>query len=222
MTYQLILCARDGCVLASDQREYMTPDLNAGETGEGAKVNLVRKIRIDPTGRYAWAFSGGPSSIAASGLLERKLATTDQDREIEQLLRESGDQAWANTATGPDTTSKIILANGRTNTLIRANISPMTTLDYLQGGSCVAGQTFSKASIYPQLFHSVEMSVDAVALMAVYAVWLANKLDPLLVAGLDVAVYRQQSGRFEFDDAEQYWQKAAAQHEKLQISFEAV
>jgi hypothetical protein len=54
VTYQITARAMDGMVIASDQAErHVSDDLRYGVT------NLVEKIRIDPSGQFAWAYSGG-------------------------------------------------------------------------------------------------------------------------------------------------------------------
>jgi hypothetical protein len=58
MTYQLVLCGKDGVVLASDRRE-LRESGGIEQYGHGFSANMLCKIRIDKTGQYAWMFSGG-------------------------------------------------------------------------------------------------------------------------------------------------------------------
>ncbi len=48
--------------------------------------------------------------------------------------------------------------------------------------------------------YSADMSVAQLSRLAAYAVVMAGEMDPLCVAGLDMAIYRDSLGRFEFTD----------------------
>jgi len=37
---------------------------------------------------------------------------------------------------------------------------------------------------------------------------MAHEIDPLLVDGLDMVIYRNSAGEFEFADYEDYWEQA--------------
>jgi hypothetical protein len=53
MTYQLALAGCDGIVIGSDQCERIV-----SSNGQFAAKNMVRKLTIDQTSRFAWACSG--------------------------------------------------------------------------------------------------------------------------------------------------------------------
>jgi hypothetical protein len=57
VTYQLALTGSDGIVLASDQCERLV-----SSSEQSGINNLVRKIWIGQTNRFAWAYSGGETA----------------------------------------------------------------------------------------------------------------------------------------------------------------
>lgn len=224
MTYQLVLCAKDGCVIASDRREYLERDFRLGENGSGAKINNLNKIRIDPTGRYAWAFAGGRAGRDAAGMMVRRLEEGPAERDFEfmrQLLCKCGDEAHENVGIQPNPSNPsptVILVDGKTNKIIRAQISKPTTFEPMHGDFVDAGLTFSTASLFPQQFRQ-GMPLEQLATLAAYTIWLAGKLEPSLVEGLDIAIYRPVDGGFKFADSEEYLEKAAGVHEKVRACF---
>jgi 20S proteasome alpha/beta subunit len=218
VTYQLILCGHDGVVLASDRREMRSP--GPGDEGDGPAANMVQKIRIDPTGQFAWAFSGGETSIVAAGLLERECEASDLTSEnVERKLKNCGDRSWS-AARGPNTGSEVILVDGRTQQIFRARLSPMTTIDRVLEGRCIAGQSFSKASLFPQRYYSPKMSVDQLAVLAGYTVITAHKMDTVAVDGLDLVIYRNSVGRFEFANPDLYRETAVEIDQEISALFQ--
>jgi 20S proteasome alpha/beta subunit len=202
VTYQLILCGVDGVVLASDRRELRSA--GPGDEGEGMAINMVKKIRIDPTGCFAWAFAGGEISHVASGYFERSLEDgkpLPSTEDVRRRIIECCDRAWQDAARGPNPGSTIILAHGPTRTILRAKLGSYTTVEEMQEGRCFAGQTYSVATFFPRRFYSGEMSVSVLLRLASYTVRAAHHIDPLCVDGLDVATYRDSTGKFEFENA---------------------
>ena len=216
MTYQLILSGVDGMVIASDQKELLSP--RSSEEGEGYKPNMVTKIRISPSGEFAWAFAGKTLSAITSGYFERALegSPTDSPTEIDRILRDCCDRAWKENATGPDNESTIVLADGPNRRILRARLSPMTIVEPISGGRCFAGQSFNAASFIARRFYSPQMSVAELALIASYAVREAHEADSVCVDGLDLVVYKDSTGRFDFADSGDYWLRAAELHSKMQ------
>jgi hypothetical protein len=107
MTYQITMRGHDGIVLASDQREYMEPQPLAGDEGSGPTLNLISKVRFDPTRQYAWAYAGGRNSLFAAGHLERAFENGIPDGTLERTLRDCGDRGWKETL--PSSGSTVIL-----------------------------------------------------------------------------------------------------------------
>lgn len=216
MTYQIIAQGHDGIVIASDQSELKVP--RAGE-GEGAVNNMLTKILIDPSGRFAWCFAGAKPSLLAASYLERELERGLEGRDLKRVLRDCGDDGWANGAAGPSE-STVVLVDGQTKTLLRATLAHKATMvSEMADGLCFAGQHFSKASFIPYRFYSKTMSVEQLAIMSTYSVLVAGKIDPLLIGGLDVVIYRDSVGRFEFANRESYTEQAKQIDSKMRELF---
>jgi hypothetical protein len=81
LTYQMAFRGKDGIVIASDQRDLLTPQ--SSDEGTGAKLNLVRKIQLDSTGQHAWAFAGSRIAKKAADSLSRELRTNQSWTMIE-------------------------------------------------------------------------------------------------------------------------------------------
>lgn len=216
MTYQLVLSGRDGMVIASDQKEILAPRSN--EEGEGYKPNLVTKIRIDPSRKFAWAFAGKTLSATTSGYIERTLESmpTNLEADIDKILRDSCDRAWKENATGPDNESTVILADGPRKRILRARISPMTVIEPIMGGKCFGGQAFNAASFIPRRFYSPQMTVAELACMAAYTLREAHEADTVCVDGLDIAIYKDETARFDFVlDSDAFWRHAETIHSEI-------
>jgi hypothetical protein len=205
VTYQVGFRARDGMVIASDQRELLEP--GAGDEGSGSKTNMVRKIQIDPTGRFAWCYAGGEISPYAASNVRHELAlrATISDAEIKQLLEDCGNRSWQ-FARGPSTAT-LLLFDGEMKKVWRAKISPMTLVEHLEGGFYFAGIAYSNASFFPRHYYSQDMSLSELSTLAAYTVKMAHVMDPLCVAGLDIASYSDSIGKFEFLDGDAYAEK---------------
>jgi 20S proteasome alpha/beta subunit len=206
MTYQVTMRGHDGIVMASDQREYLAPE--SPDQGEGAVTNMLTKVTLDPTKRFAWAFAGGKPSVLAAGYLDREFEKGVSDNDLEKTLRNCGDLGWEAGASGPSD-STIIFADGKNKTILRASLAHQSTRVYkIVEGKCFTGQNWSKASFFPIRFYSPEMSVTQLAKLAAFTVVMAGEMDPLIVAGLDIAIYRDSVGCFEFADSRDYYQQA--------------
>ncbi len=72
-------------------------------------------------------------------------------------------------------------------------------------GKCISGNYYNLAAFLPSRFHATVESVDTLARLAAYSIRVAQEIDPQYVDGLDVAVYRDSEGRFEFENADNYW-----------------
>jgi hypothetical protein len=203
VTYQIVLCGIDGSVIASDKHELN--ESGVGSTGHGFNVNMLRKLHIDTTGCLAWAFSGGPTSRVAAAYLEG-LMNESSDRSIGSVkaaMIEAGNAAWRASATGPQR-STILLLDGRSKTALRADVSASTFVEELATDHPIfAGQHFSPANLFPMRYYASEMSVSSLAFMGACAVRMAHDFDPVMVDGLDVAIYRDSRSIFEFADSRQ-------------------
>jgi hypothetical protein len=195
MTYQIIMQGHDGMVIASDQRELKIP---GPDEGQGAVNNMVTKILTDPTGQFAWCFAGAKPSLLAASFLQREFENGTQGRDISRVLRDCGDRGWDAGASGPSDSS-VVLVDGRTKSILRATLAYQSTIVLpVNEGLCFSGQHYSKASFVPSRFYSKTMSVEQLTRLAAYAILVAGEIDPLLIGGLDIAVYRDSNGRFEF------------------------
>ncbi|MGC1416891.1 MAG: hypothetical protein WA817_16515 [Candidatus Acidiferrum sp.] len=198
MTYQLTLRGHNGILLASDRREGSFPASSA--QGEGSFHNMIPKIRLDPTRRFAWMFAGADVSVLAANYLERVFERGIPDGALERSLRDCCDLAWANGPSGLSGGSTIVLADGEKRNILRAKIMPVSEVLLIEEGRCFSGQSYSKASFFPHHFYASDMSVEQLAAMAAYTVQMAGEMDSLLIGGIDLAMYRKSVGHFEFAD----------------------
>src|ERR1700730_6346510 len=81
MTYQLALAGCDGIVIGSDQCERMV-----SSNGQFAARNMVCKLTIDQTGRFAWACSGSEAAIIFSRNVKDAIAKLGSDFPEEKAL----------------------------------------------------------------------------------------------------------------------------------------
>ena len=218
MTYQVAMVGSDGIVIASDRRELQEPGF--GDYGSGSRTNLVKKLHIDRSGRFAWAYAGGEVSPVAAGNVKRELETREisADPDIDAMLKDCGDRSWQ-VARGPSANSTILFIDGSTKRMRRAKVSPMTIVEEMEGGVCMAGQTYNKASFFPEHLYAEEMGVAQLSALAAYAVRMAHEMDSLCVDGLDIAVYRDSTGKFEFQDSAEYWAKAEKMDRRIRSVF---
>ena len=205
MTYQITMCGHDGTVMASDQREYLAP--KSPDQGEGAVTNRITKMKLDPTRRFTWAFAGGRPSYLAAGYLEREFENGVSEFDLERTLRTCSDLGWKDGADGPSD-STIVFADGKTKKILRANLAHRSQVYTIADGICFTGQSYSKASFFPMRFYSPNMSITHLARLAAFAVVMAGEMDSLCVAGLDIAIYRDSVGHFDFADSRDYYQQA--------------
>jgi hypothetical protein len=207
LTYQVGFRATDGLVIASDQRELL--EIGPGDEGTGSKTNMVRKIQIDHKGRFAWCYAGGEIGPYAVANVGHALNTGDSttDSEIKLMLEDCGNRSWDH-ARGPNSGSTLLLLDGQAKTIWRAKLSRMTIVEQLEGGVYFAGQYYSNSSFFPRHFYATDMTVSELSMMAAYAVKMAHVMDPLCVAGLDIAAYLDVTGKFEFLDGDAYGKEA--------------
>lgn len=203
MTYQIAMRGRDGVVLASDQSERL---VNRDETV--ATQNLVKKIRVDTSKQFAWCYAGislAPvfSNHFASAIDSQTTSLSDQDatRILEGSVSPAY-QEWQPTAAGGGYVC-ILLVSGRSRKIFRNKCSFAT--EEMEGGWCVAGNEFNVASFLPRRLYCPEMSVQELACLAAYSIHAAHDFDSAFVNGLDIAIYRDTEGYFEFVDSTFYW-----------------
>src|SRR5215467_13700446 len=110
---------RDGIVMASDRREWLSPQQLAGDEGSGSATNMLTKIRLDSSGQFAWAFAGGKNSHFAASCLEREFEKGIPDDALERTLRDCCDRGWKQDLPGPSS-STVILVDGANKNIWRA------------------------------------------------------------------------------------------------------
>lgn len=205
VTYQLVLCGCDGLVIASDKRE-LRESGGLGDFGHGLSANMLSKIRIH--NNIAWMFAGGQPSRVAAGYLEQ----TFQDwhdysiEGIKQAMMQCGNDAYKHVGLGGK--HFLILVEGPTKTILRADISPMTFVESLSNeGPAFGGIAYSLASLLPTRFYSKDMNISELAFLTACTVRMASDIDRLIIDGLDIAAYSDASGKFEFLDSGYYWQR---------------
>ena len=224
VTYQLTLRGRDGMVLASDQCENTKP-----QYGDVRVKNLLRKVFF--SGGFAWAYSGGALGPIFAEYVNRNLVDDNgiiSDDDARNIFENCGKLTYAeymSTMTGPAGESVAVLACGKSKRIFRATISsPMTAIEVVSGpGSpCITGNRYNLAAFVATRFYSPEMSVEELCSLAAYSIRAASDLEPNYVDGLDVAVYRDSVGKFEFVDSDTYWRNTANTDKELRNSFHAV
>jgi hypothetical protein len=153
------------------------------------------------SGRFAWAYAGSKVSPVAAAYVQRRTDAQENlsDLEIDQILVESGDESWV-AADGPQGESTIMFIDGSTKIIRRAKLFPrgMTTVERIGDGRCIGGMNYSVAGLLAQIWYSESLNVDRLASLAACMLSLAERIDPLCVAGMDIAIYRNELGKFEF------------------------
>lgn len=200
MTYQVAMRGSDGLVLASDTREYL----------EGGGKRRVRKIQIDPSGRFAWAYAGRQfSSLVASSLREEFVkATLLSGEDIARTIRELSTELLPDKVYDEKLRSTILWIDGPARKAYRTELLPQNLSISNDDSMWTAGFTSQFASLIPEHFFDENMNVDKLAAMAAYTVWLGSKIEPTLIGGLDIAVYRYSEQKFSFVDSAKYLKKA--------------
>ncbi|MGB8061322.1 MAG: hypothetical protein WCF26_05465 [Candidatus Sulfotelmatobacter sp.] len=218
VTYQITARLADGMVIASDQAErHVSADLNYGVP------NLVAKIRIDPSGQYAWAYSGGLVAPMFSAELFQNMSTLHSTGnpisrvDVEKAMTDCFDPIWTRwqelEAAGP-TKCVLVMACGPTKEILRWNLNRPHEVQ-LVGSPCFSGQEFTLSAFLPKYLYSPQLTVSEFALLAAHSIQSGHDLDSALIDGLDIAVYRDATGRFEFLDSAYYWQEAIVFTSKL-------
>ena len=132
---------------------------------------------------------------------------------------ECGDRGWQYGASGPSN-STVVLIDGKTKAIYRAILAHKSTMVFrIEDGRCFSGSNYSKASFFPTRFYSAGMSVERLTALAAYAVVMAGEMDPLLVDGLDVAVYRDDREQFEYVEADACRNKAKRLDDEIRKLF---
>jgi|ERR1019366_3275848 20S proteasome alpha/beta subunit len=202
VTYQLTMCGCDGMIIASDQQEL----------SKGIRTK-VTKIRIDKTGNFAWAYSGPAMVATFSRHLVQAFDNAGplSDTSAAQLIADCAGPALEESRIYemPGSGDAIVmLASGLSKKIFRVAWRPTTEVEPIHQTMLIAGQKANLASFLPTFFYSPQMTVDKLASLAAYSIRKAHDCDPLCVDGLDIAVYRDSTRRFEFLDSASCWSEA--------------
>lgn len=207
MTYQLALTGCDGIVLASDRCE-RTVSANQ----QFAARNMVRKITIDQTARFAWGCAGSEAALIFSRNVADAIRALGSDFSEEDALGALEEAAkltareYGPLSKGPWPCSTLFVC-GPTKRIFS---HPLTRAEERRNGRCIAGMEFNLASFLPcRLEDLPKLSVRELAYLAAYSVRAAHDLDTAFVDGLDIAVYRDSTHKFEFASGEAYWSEAS-------------
>ncbi len=210
MTYQIVMCGKEGLVVASDKRE-LRESGGIDQVGHGFSANMLSKIYINSAHSLAWAFAGGEISRIAAAYLDDAFNNASSDlsiEEVKQTIVQCGNSAWKDYARGPQQ-AVVTLVIGPTRTILRATITPTTVVDELSGTHPVfAGQAHSQASLLPTRFYSRDMTIPELAFLAGCTIRMAHEADPQIIDGLDIAAYRDATKSFELLDPTLYWDRA--------------
>ena len=82
------------------------------------------------------------------------------------------------------------------------------SLDGTMGPRCIAGSAHNLASFVINRFYRQTAMVDELSLLAAYSIWCAHKIDSIMVDGLNLAIFRDSTRRFEWADASALLDKA--------------
>jgi 20S proteasome alpha/beta subunit len=211
MTYQVTLCGRDGVVVASDRCQVWHERLLRPQ--EWSK-NKVKKLFVDAKGKIAWTFSGGYfSDVTAHYLRDFLDEQSDYDeRAVENAIKTCGNRACDafSTTARANVTDILVLVFAESRRIVRAHIARAGTMIETLENQCVSGATDSFVNFFPNRFcGNGDMSVDQLAPLAAYCVRAAHEQDTKYIDGLDIAVYRDSKGRFEFEDRGVFWEEAS-------------
>ncbi|MGD0581268.1 MAG: hypothetical protein ABSC08_20420 [Bryobacteraceae bacterium] len=207
MTYQLALYGCDGIVLASDQRELTT----AGDPtihGHGINQNNISKIRVHSSHKLAWMFDGGSLGRIASASLGNLLENEEDlsHGAIKRALKQAANDSFVKFPHLVRNDAYITLATGIDSTIFRAKIMPSAFFEITEPNHTspiIAGQTYNLAGFIPVRYYSSKMSVDQLCSMAAYTISAAHDIDTLAIDGLDIAIYKISTGKFELINLEQ-------------------
>lgn len=207
MTYQVTMRGSDGLVMASDRCELAMPEFG---THEVEVSNRITKIQC--SGQFAWAFSGGTIGPVLAKHIRRALIgiakfTDDDIIELIDGCRQPALDEWQSAATQRSSQLSIVFACGESGSIFRCNAMPVGDIDRVAESPYISGNHRNPASILPRRFFSTDMSVDALARLAAYAIRAAHDIDPHYVDGLDIAIYRNSVGRFELVAPDHFWQQ---------------
>jgi hypothetical protein len=209
MTFQIIMCAQCGMVVASDRTEI-----------SNEKPAQVTKIRVDKTGKFAWVYSGPRMVSTFSRHLVRAFdsenVTSDNAaiRLISRVAPEALEESRQYEMPGGGD-AVVALACGASRNIFRAVWRPVTEPEPIHDKMCCFGQSASPAAFVARHFYSEEMGLSEMVLLAAYSVALAHEFDKRMVEGLDIAAYRDSVGRFEFVDSEFYQNEAKGLDQSL-------
>src|ERR1700723_1276151 len=196
VTYQVAFRGRDGIVIASDRKEMR--ERGPGDEGTGPTTHLIKKLSIDESGRFAWAYAGGETAPVASKFIAKQLESGMDltEKSIDLMLEKSGNESWI--AARERNYSTLIFVDGGTKTIKRAKLFPNnnTVVDTIENGRCVNGQTYNLASFWSEVGYSNRLSLDRLIPLAAYMLFIANKMSPELIEGADIAVYRYSTKKF--------------------------
>lgn len=192
----MALAGADGIVLASDQCERIV-----SSNGQFSAKNMVRKIWVNESREIAWAYAGSEAAPVFSSRFYEK-AKDLKDVSSESALLEVFDasakatvEEYRQFAKGPWSCA-VTLACGPTKKIFRHKLS--LKAEEVLGGWCISGQEFNLAAFLPRRFYSPRMSVNELALLAAYSIRTAHVFDNAMVDGMDITIYRDSVGKFEF------------------------
>jgi hypothetical protein len=210
VTYQLAMCGRDGIVVASDLCERLV-----SASGDYGVPQLVNKIRVNNTGQFAWMHSGGQISAIQARLFAHALSEVNEEISEDEALRKLQNCAmpaieqWRTTvAKGAEGYNRIILACGKSRRIYRETCSGVEEPMEVLGGFCVSGQEFNAAVFLPRRLYNCKLNVDVLIRLAAYSVRCAHDIHSGDVDGLQIAVYRDSSKRFEMEATDALWKYA--------------
>ena len=75
-------------------------------------------------------------------------------------------------------------------------------------GKCISGMEFNLASFLPMRLTLANMAVKVLVYLAAYSIRAAHDFDSAFVDGLDITVYRDSTGKFEFLNSDTLWGEA--------------
>ena len=170
---------------------------------------MVRKLSIDQTSRYAWACSGSEAALIFSRNVKDAIGALG-DNFSEELALSALEKASQSLVTEYQPLSqgpwpcKVLFVCGPSKRIFS---HPLTRADERKG-KCISGMEFNLAAFLPKRLDLSDRPVKELAYLAAYSIRAAHDLDSAFVDGLDIAVYQDTAGKFQFLETVSLWNEA--------------
>ena len=189
LTYQIAMRGIDGIVLASDR---LVKKPGAAWREDRVSVdNETCKIYKDANGKFAWSFAGDDDALNVAEYYSRRIGEWDRKIPLAEFLEECAD---AVVQSREQASYEVIFLDGvRRELLLVDNRRGHATASLQTKGICFAGQSSNRASVLASYYYRNDLSVGALVQLAAYSVKTAGIIDPEMIRGIDVFIYRDSN-----------------------------